>query len=141
MTVDYGYPAHELYSSQRSHGTLLCYVRHRISDNPYTGVGHQDMTAHVNFTALATVGQDRGLDVTGFTNQQSFLLGLGVAEKTTESNEEFIARLIHPEGLGRTHKVLIQHTGMPLPALSGLKYRPFFDSSLFGEGGVHHVGG
>ena len=140
VTVDYGYPAYELYGSQRPHGTLLCYVRHCASDNPYVAVGHQDMTAHVDFTALATVGQDRGLEVTGFTNQQSFLLGLGVAEKTTESNEELIARLIHPEGLGRTHKVLIQHTGMPAPVLSGLKYRPFFDSSLFVEGGVH-VGG
>ena len=98
------------------------------------------MTAHVDFTALATAGKDRGLEVTGFTNQQSFLLGLGVAEKTTESNEESIARLIHPEGLGRTHKVLIQHTGMPTPTLSGLKYRPFFDSSLFAEGRTH-VGG
>ena len=140
VTVDYGYPAYELYSPQRPDGTLLCYVRHRASDNPYVGVGHQDMTAHVDFTALATVGQDRGLEMTGFTNQQSFLLGLGIAEKTTQSNEEFIARLIHPEGLGRTHKVLVQHTGMPAPVLSGLKYRPFFDSSLFAEGGAH-VGG
>jgi SAM-dependent MidA family methyltransferase len=140
VTVDYGYPAYELYGSQRPDGTLLCYVRHQASDDPYVGVGHQDMTAHVDFTALATVGQDRGLEVTGFTNQQSFLLGLGIAAKTTESNEESIARLIHPEGLGRTHKVLIQHTGMPAPTLSGLKYRPFFDSSLFVEGGAH-VGG
>ena len=140
VTVDYGYPAYELYGPQRPDGTLLCYVQHQASDDPYTGVGHQDMTAHVDFTALATVSQDRGLEVTGFTNQQSFLLGLGIAEKTTESNEELIAQLIHPEGLGRTHKVLIQHTGMPAPVLSGLKYRPFFDSSLFAEGGAH-VGG
>lgn len=138
VTVDYGYPAYELYSSQRPQGTLLCYVRHCASNDPYVGVGNQDMTAHVDFTALATVGQDRGLEVTGFTNQQSFLLGLGIAEKTTESNEELIAQLIHPEGLGRTHKVLIQHTGMPTPVLSGLKYRPFFESSLFARGAIEH---
>ncbi len=140
MTIDYGYPAYELYDSKRSHGTLLCYARHRVSDDPYVGVGHQDMTAHVDFTALATVGEERGLAVTGFTNQQSFLLGLGVAEKTTASNEELIARLIHPNGLGRTHKVLIQHTGIPCPSLAGLKYRPFFDSSLFSKGGKYASG-
>ncbi len=137
VTVDYGYPAYELYSSQRPDGTLLCYVRHQVSDDPYVAVGHQDMTAHVDFTALATVGQGSGLELTGFTNQQSFLLGLGVAEHMTESDEESVAQLIHPEGLGRTHKVLIQHTGMPAPTLSGLKYRPFFNSSLFAEGGAH----
>ena len=140
VTVDYGYPAYELYGSQRPHGTLLCYARHTVSDDPYASIGHQDMTAHVDFTALATAGQDKGLEVTGFTNQQSFLLGLGIAEITHESNEELIAKLIHPEGLGRTHKVLIQHAGIPAPALSGLKYRPFFDSSLFADGGVHAGG-
>ena len=140
VTVDYGYPVYELYGPQRSHGTLMCYVRHHASDDPYASVGHQDMTAHVDFTALAIAGRDCGLEVTGFTNQQSFLLGLGIAENTTDSNEESIARLIHPDGLGRTHKVLIQHAGMPTPSLSGLKYRPFFDCSLFAKGGAH-VGG
>ena len=140
VTVDYGYPSHELYGYAHRHGTLLCYARHQVSNDPYVGVGQQDMTAHVDFTALAAVGQDGGLEVTGFTNQQSFLLGLGIAEKTTESNERLIAQLVHPTGLGRTHKVLVQHTGMPAPVLSGLKYRPFFTASLFARGGAYACG-
>ena len=140
VTVDYGYPSYELYSAKRSDGTLLCYVQHQIADSPYNKVGYQDITSHVDFTALALVGEESGLSVTGFTNQQSFLLGLGIAEKTTGSNEAVVGRLIHPDGLGKTHKVLIQHAGMPAPRLAGLKYRPFFSSSMLKKGAVH-VGG
>ena len=93
------------------------------------------MTAHVDFTALAQAGQQAGLDVTGFTNQMSFLIGLG-AEQLLESlqpeSPEFYAaiHLLRPDGMGRTFKVLIQHKGMTKPELDGLKFQPFFGSIL-----------
>jgi SAM-dependent MidA family methyltransferase len=93
------------------------------------------MTAHVNFTSLALTGQESGLAVTGFTNQLHFLMGLGIeaAFETVdpESNEAaFMRRLLQPGGMGSTFKVLVQHKGIPTPALDGLKSRPFFLDAL-----------
>ena len=105
------------------------------SETPYSLVGLQDMTAHVDFTSLATTGEEGGLHVTGFTNQMSFLMGLGV-ERMLESLEpgssEFqsIIQLLRPEGMGRTFKILIQHKGITEPQLDGLRFKPFFGSAL-----------
>ncbi|MGH7166192.1 MAG: class I SAM-dependent methyltransferase, partial [Nitrospiraceae bacterium] len=77
ITIDYGHTAQDLYGPDRQRGTLLCYYHHLASEDPYTRVGLQDMTAHVDFTSLAAVGEESGLHVTGFTNQMSFLMGLG----------------------------------------------------------------
>ncbi|MEK7294288.1 MAG: SAM-dependent methyltransferase, partial [Nitrospirota bacterium] len=76
FTIDYGHTAQDLYGPDRSRGTLLCYWKQLTSEDPYTRVGLQDMTAHVDFTTLATVGHEAGLHVTGFTNQMSFLMSL-----------------------------------------------------------------
>lgn len=135
MTVDYGHTADDLFGADRRTGTLLCYYRQLVSEDPYVRVGQQDMTAHVDFTALATVGEQAGLAVTGFTNQMSFLMSLGV-ERHLESLEpgsrEFqsVVQLLRPEGMGRTFKILIQHKGMDAPELDGLRFKPFFGSSL-----------
>ena len=80
VTIDYGHSAEDLYGPQRSKGTLLCYRSQMASEDPFVRVGLQDMTAHVDFTTLATAGEEAGLSVTGFTNQMSFLMGLGVEE-------------------------------------------------------------
>jgi hypothetical protein len=101
-------------------------------------VGEQDMTAHVDFTALARRGHEAGLEVTGFTNQMSFLIGLGMEEMLEslqpESPEFFAAiHLLKPDGMGRTFKVLVQHKGMPNPELDGLRFQPFFGSILTTE--------
>jgi len=61
MTIDYGYPAAELLAPWRRNGTLLCYHRHHSNENPYQHLGHQDITAHVNFTLLETLGRQVGL--------------------------------------------------------------------------------
>ena len=135
LTIDYGHTAEDLYGPDRKNGTFLCYYSQMTSEDAYDRVGEQDMTAHVDFTALAQAGQQAGLEVTGFTNQMSFLIGLG-AEQFLESlqpeSAEFYAaiHLLRPDGMGRTFKVLVQHKGIPLPELDGLKFKPFFGSIL-----------
>lgn len=135
LTIDYGHTSEDLYGPDRNKGTFLCYYHQTASDDAYARVGEQDMTAHVDFTALAQAGRQAGLDVTGFTNQMSFLIGLG-AEQMLESlqpeSPEFYAaiHLLRPDGMGRTFKVLVQHKGMPKPDLDGLKFKPFFGSLL-----------
>jgi SAM-dependent MidA family methyltransferase len=135
VTVDYGHTAEDLYGPDRPRGTLLCYRDQRLSEDPYTQVGLRDMTAHVDFTALAAAGEEAGLRVTGFTNQMSFLMGLGVErliEELEPGSPEFqgVVHLLRPEGMGRAFKILIQHKGMKAPALDGLRYKPFFGTAL-----------
>ncbi len=135
ITVDYGHSAQDFFAPERHRGTFLCYYRQMASEDPYTRVGEQDMTAHVDFTSLATVGEEAGLAVTGFTNQMSFLISLG-AERMLDTldpeSPEFRAalHLLRPEGMGRTFKILVQHKGIPRPELEGLTFKPFFGSAL-----------
>lgn len=135
ITIDYGHSAEDLYGTGRSKGTLLCYSSQLASEDPYARVGLQDMTAHVDFTTLATAGEEGGLSVTGFTNQMSFLMGLGVEDmiaQLTPETPEFRAalHLLKPEGMGRTFKILVQHKGLEAPMLDGLLFKPFFGSAL-----------
>jgi SAM-dependent MidA family methyltransferase len=143
ITMDYGYPADELYSSPHRNGTLLCYYRHTVRENPYDLVGQQDITAHLDFTSLARAGEESGLQVAGFTDQTHFLMSLGIAqemeplaaqgEKDPKSRKEFelMRELMKPDDMGRTFKILIQHKGIGRPELLGLKFQPFFKSALF----------
>jgi len=135
LTIDYGHTAADLYAPSRKTGTLLCYHRHRVSETPYLRIGLQDMTAHVDFTSLALAGREAGLEVTGFTNQLHFLMGLGIESAfegiDPESPESVAMRnLLKPDGMGTTFKVLVQHKGMPAPQLDGLRSRPFFLDAL-----------
>jgi len=135
VTIDYGHTAADLYAASRKAGTLLCYHQHAVSESPYVRVGQQDMTAHVDFTSLALAGREAGLEVTGFTNQLHFLMGLGIesafAGIDPESPESVAMRtLLKPDGMGTTFKVLVQHKGMPAPQLDGLRSRPFFLDAL-----------
>jgi len=135
ITIDYGHSAQDLYGPDRSQGTLLCYYSQMTSEDPYVRVGQQDMTAHVDFTSLATVGEEAGLSVTGFTNQMSFLMGLGIEEminRLEPESPQFRAaiHLLRPEGMGRTFKILVQHKGIERPELDGLAFKPFFGSAL-----------
>ena len=135
VTIDYGHTTQDLYGPHRMRGTLLCYSRHQASEDPCVRVGLQDLTAHVDFTTLAACGEEAGLQVTGFTNQTSFLMGLGAEQMLAgldpQSPEMRAAiQLFRPDGMGRTFKLLVQHKGMPEPRLDGLKFRPFFGSVL-----------
>ena len=75
IVIDYGYPRHEYYLPERGRGTLACYYRHRMHDDPYRWPGLQDITAHVDFTALAEAAIGAGLELSGYTTQSAFLLG------------------------------------------------------------------
>lgn len=135
ITIDYGHTAQDLYNADRSDGTLLCYYSQLTSDNPYERVGEQDMTSHVDFSSLAAVGEAHGLHVTGYTNQLSFLMGLGVEDmigRLEPESPEFRAaiHLLRPDGMGTTFKVLVQHKGIAKPRLDGLHYKPFFGEAL-----------
>ena len=135
LTIDYGHTAQDLYGPERKDGTFLCYFQQQTNEDPFMRVGEQDMTAHVDFSSLASVGEKHGLHVTGFTNQMSFLMGLGVEEMIgglEPESPEFRAaiHLLKPDGMGSTFKVLIQHKGISRPELDGLKFKPFFGSAL-----------
>jgi len=130
LTIDYGYPAVELFSPLRRTGTLMCYRQHTTVENPYEELGGQDMTAHVDFTALEKAGSGAGLDRLFYGPQYRFLLGLGFVEALldlqTRENDEKKARalrltlknLILPDGgMGDTFKVLVQGKGMGRPDL------------------------
>jgi SAM-dependent MidA family methyltransferase len=133
LTIDYGFTADELYSFHRREGTLLCYFRHRISENPYEKLGKQDMTSHVNFTSLIQKGEEVGLRFTGLVPQYRFLIGLGLLQEIESLGNEMseleamklrlsMKHLIEPEaGMGETFKVLIQHKGIERPELDGLR--------------------
>ena len=130
MTIDYGYTAAELYAPQRKNGTLLCYYRHRVEENPYIRVGRQDMTSHVDFTTLIGRGEELGLSTVWFGEQYRFLMGAGMlaemiafdAEASSEEerlkNRLTLKKLILPEGgMGDTFQVLIQAKGVDTPEL------------------------
>jgi SAM-dependent MidA family methyltransferase len=135
LTIDYGHTTQDLYRPDRKGGTFLCYSRQSLNEEPFLRVGDQDMTAHVDFTSLALTGEEYGLRTTGFTNQLSFLMGLGVERMIEElepdsSTFKAAIHLLRPNGMGTTFKVLVQHKGILSPELDGLKYKPFFDSAL-----------
>jgi SAM-dependent MidA family methyltransferase len=80
LFVDYGYPRAEYYSAQRSDGTLRAFHRHRMTDDVYALPGLQDITASVDFTALAEAGTGAGFDLAGYCSQASFLIGNGLEQ-------------------------------------------------------------
>ncbi|MCP9440274.1 MAG: SAM-dependent methyltransferase [Nitrospira sp.] len=138
LTIDYGHTARDLYGPERRNGTFLCYARHSINETPFVRVGLQDMTAHVDFSSVAAAGEAAGLHVTGFTNQLSFLMGLGVERMIAELEPESPAfraalHLLKPNGMGGVFKVLIQHKGIARAELDGLTYKPFWESALTGS--------
>ena len=123
LTIDYGYPAHKYYHPQRSQGTLQCYYQHRRHNNPYSFIGEQDLTAHVDFTALERQGELCGLEKIGFTNQGMFLMALGLGDRLAElssgkfnvmevlKRRDALHQLIDPTGLGG-FGVLVQGKGL-----------------------------
>jgi len=126
LTIDYGYQAERYYQSSRRGGTLQCYYQHSYHDDPFINVGQQDITAHVNFTALEQWGKDTGLKTLGFTQQGLFLMALGLGDRlqalATDATDiravgQMIQRrdqlhsLMNPMGLGN-FGVLLQAKGL-----------------------------
>ena len=137
FTIDYGYPAWEYYSPARNRGTLICYYQHQVSENPYDNIGRQDISAHVNFSAVKKWGEACGCATIGYCPQGTFLVSLGidsVLQDGYNKSEDVspghgrVSALISPEGLGESHKVLIQYKGSRKPQLSGFSLRNRVDA-------------
>jgi SAM-dependent MidA family methyltransferase len=139
LTIDYGYPATRYYSPSRTQGTLQCYYQHAHHSDPYSHVGRQDVTAHVDFTALERQGKLSGLQTVGFTQQGLFLMALGLGDRlsilsnpnsdlslqATIQRREALHSLMNPMGLGN-FGVLIQSKGLEKAgrSLKGLSMPP-----------------
>lgn len=129
LTIDYGYPASRYYNPRRSQGTLQCYYHHRFHDNPYINIGRQDITAHVDFTALERWGQKCNLKNIGFIQQGLFLMALGLGDRIAAlsyqqqplsqllQRRDALQQLLDPTGLGG-FGVLVQSKGLDKTEIS-----------------------
>jgi SAM-dependent MidA family methyltransferase len=128
LTIDYGYPASRYYSPVRSQGTLQCYYRHAHHSDPYQAIGAQDITAHIDFTALEKYGTHLGLEMMGFIQQGLFLMALGLGDRIAALSQperppepqaiqailqrrEALHLLMNPMGMGN-FGVLLQSKGL-----------------------------
>jgi SAM-dependent MidA family methyltransferase len=131
MTIDYGYLSEDLYNRARSRGTLLCYNRHQVNEDFFQQVGRQDITAHVNFSALRLWGEQCGLSCCGLTSQAEFLLALDFKAHLRQQpvaggdivqlamQEARLTRTLLVD-MGSKFKVLVQQKGLPDKQLTGL---------------------
>ena len=125
ILFDYGFPAHEYYVDDRTGGTLMCHYRHHAHPDPFYLPGLQDITAHVDFTAMALAAQDAGLDVLAYMSQAAFLLGAGIGELLLRTDPADVMRylpqanavqkLVSPAEMGELFKVLVVGKGVELP--------------------------
>lgn len=125
LLIDYGFSRSEFYHPQRNRGTLMCHIQHRAHDNPFFAPGLQDITAHVDFSAVAASAHQAGLDVLGYTSQARFLLNAGLHEvlmhapdlQTTQAMRA-VEKLISEAEMGELFKVLALGRGIE-PGLQG----------------------
>lgn len=127
LLIDYGFPAAEYYHPQRSMGTLMCHHRHHCLDDPFFHPGLTDVTAHVDFTAMADAGHDAGLDVLGYASQASFLLDCGILDRLAQCGSpdgpaflrasRAVQRLIAPHEMGELFKVLALGKALQMPLM------------------------
>ncbi|OGB27128.1 MAG: hypothetical protein A3I66_14235 [Burkholderiales bacterium RIFCSPLOWO2_02_FULL_57_36] len=126
ILIDYGFPAHEYYLAQRSQGTLMCHYRHHAHDDPLYLPGLQDITAHVDFTAIARTAIEGGLDLLGYMSQAAFLLEAGIGDlllRTLPTDRlrylpqaNAVQKLTSPAEMGELFKVLVVGKNVQLPA-------------------------
>lgn len=128
IIIDYGFPRHEYYHVQRNQGTLMCHYRHRTHPDVFVYPGLQDITAHVDFTAMADAALESGMKVMGYTNQVSFLMGAGLLELAVLNDESEvqqqmeqasqIKKLTLPHEMGELFKVIgfSKNCAITLPA-------------------------
>jgi len=127
LVIDYGFPQREYYHPQRATGTLMCHYRHRSHGDVFFHPGLQDITAHVDFSALAQAAREGGLDVLGFANQAQFLVNCGITEVLEREDAADAARyapraaeaqkLLSPAEMGELFKVLAVGRGVQRPLL------------------------
>ena len=131
LLVDYGYPRAEYYLDSRSTGTLLCYFRHHAHGDPFLWPGLNDITAFVDFTAIAEAGFEGGLDVLGYTDQANLLFNCGLlaclARRAPETSPDYIRsakavqRLTGPHEMGELFKVIAMGRGIEQPLIGFLR--------------------
>lgn len=126
LVIDYGFGRREYYHPQRSGGTLMCHYRHRAHDNPFFLPGLQDITAHVDFTAIAEAAVGCGAAHAGYTTQAHFLVNCGLTDRlqgmhasSTDAGYARLAagaqKLLSPAEMGELFKVIAFSRGLPLP--------------------------
>ena len=124
LLIDYGYPRPVYYHPQRERGTLRCHFRHQVVDDPLLLPGLQDITAHVDFTAVAEAADAAGLERLGYANQASWLLGCGLDrllsafdpdDPATLDQLQAARRLLLPQGMGEVFKVMALGRGVEEP--------------------------
>ncbi len=115
LFIDYGFPEAEYYLPQRHGGTLMCHRGHRADADPLADVGAKDISAHVNFTAIALAAQAAGLDVLGYTSQARFLLNCGLPamlDAATLAQRVAAQRLVTEHEMGELFKVIALGRGL-----------------------------
>ena len=127
LFIDYGFPAREFYHPQRSQGTLMCHYRHHAHDDPFAFVGLQDITTHVDFSAIAAVALEGGAGVLGYTTQANFLINCGITELLSAipaSDTRAYApraaqaqKLLSPAEMGELFKVIALGKNVDTPPL------------------------
>lgn len=127
LLIDYGHARSELYHAQRSDGTLLCHYRHRAHADPLILAGLQDITAQVDFTAVAEAAHDAGLAVAGYTTQAHFLLACGLMEMVGDADAndaatylplmQQVKKLTQPDEMGEVFKVMALTRDIDVPLL------------------------
>ena len=127
LFIDYGFPQREYYHPQRSEGTLMCHYRHRAHDDPFFLPGLQDITAHVDFSAMARAASEAGLEVLGYANQAQFLINCGITEVLSETDPQDTRRylaaagaaqkLLSPAEMGELFKVIAFGRGVAGPLM------------------------
>lgn len=125
LFIDYGFGAREYYHPQRSLGTLMCHYRHHAHDDPFFLVGLQDITAHVDFTAIAESAIDHGANLLGYTTQAHFLLNGGITDLISDFSPDNmheylplsaqIQKLTSPAEMGELFKVIALGKGIDAP--------------------------
>ena len=122
LLIDYGFPRHEFFHPQRQRGTLMCHIQHRAHDDVFLAPGLQDITAHVDFTAIADTAFAAGLEVLGYTSQARFLLNSGLPDllnnldqtdtKTLAQTHGAVQKLLSEAEMGELFKVMVLSRGL-----------------------------
>jgi len=116
LLIDYGFPAREYYHAERSSGTLMCHYRHRAHGDPFFLPGLQDITSHIDFSAVARAGEEAGLALLGYTGQAQFLINCGITDILLRTPPENTAaylpqaaaaqQMLSPAEMGELFKVI-----------------------------------
>ena len=128
--IDYGFPQTEYYHPQRAGGTLMCHRAHRADADPLADVGLKDITAHIDFSALALAGQDAGFEVLGYTSQARFLFNCGLVDAMAKADLRERADAL---------KLVAEHEMGELFKVVGFARGASFDALGFGAGDRCHT--